>query len=49
METREGGDAGVPIVVGQPESAQANAFREVAAAVIARVGVMAGLKLPTIG
>ena len=49
METRKGGDAGVPIVVGQPASAQAKAFREVAAAVKARVDVVSGLKLPTIG
>src|SRR5204862_135331 len=49
METRKGGDAGVPIVVGQHDSAQAKAFREVAAAVRARVDAVAGLKLPTIG
>ena len=49
METRKGGDAGVPVVVGQPTSAQAKAFREVAAAVIARVDAVSGLKLPTIG
>jgi ATP-binding protein involved in chromosome partitioning len=49
METRKGGDAGVPVVVGQPTSAQANAFREVAAAVRARVDAVSGLKLPTIG
>ena len=49
MEIRKGGDAGVPIVVGQPDSAQAKAFREVAAAVRARVDAVAELKLPTIG
>jgi ATP-binding protein involved in chromosome partitioning len=49
METRKGGDAGVPIVVGQRDSAQAKAFREVAAAVKARVDAVSGLKLPTIG
>ncbi len=49
METRKGGDAGVPIVVGQPDSSQAKAFREVAAAVRARVVAVSGLKLPTIG
>ncbi len=49
METRKGGDAGIPIVVGQPDSAQAKAFREVAAAVRARVDAVSGLKLPTIG
>jgi ATP-binding protein involved in chromosome partitioning len=49
METRKGGDIGVPIVVGQPSSAQAKAFREVATAVRARVDAVSGLKLPTIG
>ena len=49
VETRQGGDSGLPIVVSQPESAQAKGFREVAAAVIARVDVMSALKLPTIG
>ena len=49
MDTRKGGDAGVPIVVGQPDSAQAKAFRAVAAAVSGRVDAVAGLKLPTIG
>ena len=49
METRKGGDAGIPIVVGQPDSAQAKAFREVAAAVRGRVDAVSGLKLPTIG
>src|SRR5262249_12851534 len=49
METRKGGDAGVPIVVGQRDSAQAKAFREIAAAVRARVDAVSGLKLPTIG
>src|SRR5438128_7502557 len=49
MDTRRGGDAGIPIVVGQPDSAQAKAFREVAAAVRARVDAVSGLKLPTIG
>ena len=48
METRKGGDAGVPITVGQPASAQAEAFRKVAAAVIARLDAVSGLKLPTI-
>jgi len=49
IETRQGGDAGVPIVVGQPDSAQARAFRDVAAAVTARVEAVSALKLPTIG
>ncbi len=49
METRRGGDAGVPVVVGQPDSAQSKAFHDVAAAVRARVDVVSELKLPTIG
>jgi ATP-binding protein involved in chromosome partitioning len=49
METRRGGDAGIPIVVGQRDSAQARAFRDVAAAVTARVEAVSALKLPTIG
>jgi ATP-binding protein involved in chromosome partitioning len=48
VETRKGGDAGIPIVVGQPDSAQAEAFRKIAAAVIARLDAVAGLKLPSI-
>ena len=39
----------VLVVVGQPHSAQARAFHEIASAVIARVDAVAGLKLPTIG
>jgi ATP-binding protein involved in chromosome partitioning len=46
MQTREGGDAGVPVTVGHPDSAQAKAFRSIATAAIARVREMAGLKLP---
>ncbi len=49
MATREGGDAGVPIAVGRPGSAQAEAFRKVAAAVTARLEAVSALKLPTIG
>jgi ATP-binding protein involved in chromosome partitioning len=49
METREGGDAGVPITVGRPDSAQAQAFRKIAAAAAARVDAVAALKLPRIG
>ena len=48
IATREGGDAGVPVVVGQPDSSQARAFREVADAVVERVRVLAGAGLPTI-
>ena len=49
METREGGDAGVPITVGKPDSAQAQSFRTIAAATAARVEAVAALKLPSIG
>ena len=49
METREGGDAGVPITVGRRDSTQAQAFRKIAAAVVARVDAVAALKLPSIG
>jgi len=49
METRKGGDAGMPVVVGQAASAQAKAFRDVGAAVIAGVAAVSGRKLPTIG
>ncbi len=48
METRKGGDSGVPITVGQPDSAQAEAFRKIAAVVVARLDAVSGLKLPTI-
>jgi len=49
IDTRKGGDSGVPIVVGAPGSRQAAAFLEVAAAVTARVDAVSALKLPTIG
>jgi ATP-binding protein involved in chromosome partitioning len=48
MDTRKGGDAGVPIVVGQPRSAQAEAFRQLAGAVAGRVRELATLTMPTI-
>ncbi|HKX30224.1 MAG TPA: Mrp/NBP35 family ATP-binding protein [Blastocatellia bacterium] len=41
INIREGGDLGVPIVVGQPESAQARAFRQVAQNVAAQVSIAA--------
>jgi ATP-binding protein involved in chromosome partitioning len=47
-ETRRGGDEGLPIVVGAPDSAQARAFREVAGAVAARISTLNLLKLPVI-
>ena len=49
METRRGGDTGMPVMVGQPTSSQADAFRKIAAAVAARVEALAGLQLPRIG
>jgi ATP-binding protein involved in chromosome partitioning len=49
METRRGGDAGVPVVVGQPDSSQAAAFRAIAAAVTERVRALASLQLPKLG
>jgi len=48
IATREGGDAGVPVMAGRPDSAQAAAFREVARAVAERVRALAGAGLPTI-
>lgn len=41
LEVREGGDAGVPVVVGQPESPQAKAFRSVAEEVARQVSIEA--------
>src|SRR5438093_1631948 len=49
METRKGGDEGVPIAVGQPDSAQARAFRGLAEGVVEPLDAVSGLKLPTIG
>ncbi len=49
-ETREGGDAGVPITLRRPDSAQAAAFRDLAAAVTRRLEELSPLwPLPTIG
>jgi ATP-binding protein involved in chromosome partitioning len=47
-EVRKGGDEGVPIVVRQPDSPQARAFRALAGAVAARIGSLA-VTLPQIG
>jgi ATP-binding protein involved in chromosome partitioning len=41
LEVREGGDNGVPVVVGQPESVQAVAFRKVAEEVARQVSIEA--------
>ncbi|MDP2702821.1 MAG: Mrp/NBP35 family ATP-binding protein [Candidatus Rokubacteria bacterium] len=49
IDTRKGGDAGIPIVVGQPASAQAAAFLALADAVAARLEAVSALKMPTIG
>ena len=46
-EVRRSGDEGVPIVIGKPDSAQAEAFRQLASAVAARVGALS-VALPTI-
>src|SRR5882672_10612255 len=48
IDTRKGRDAGVPIVVGQPDSGQAAAFRALADSVAERLGTLSALKLPTI-
>jgi len=41
LEVREGGDSGVPVVVGQPDSPQAQAFRRVAEEVARYVSIEA--------
>lgn len=48
LETRVGGDTGAPIVVARPDSAQAEAFRKVAATVATRLASLSVMKLPTI-
>jgi ATP-binding protein involved in chromosome partitioning len=48
METRKGGDAGAPVILGRPDSAPAQAFRQAAAAVVARVRELSALTLPRI-
>ncbi|MBI3625500.1 MAG: Mrp/NBP35 family ATP-binding protein [Candidatus Rokubacteria bacterium] len=47
-ETRKGGDEGQPILLRNPDSAQAAAFRKLAAAVADRVSTLSVLKLPSI-
>ena len=49
MDTRKGGDEGVPIAVGQPNSSQTKAFRDLAEGVVERLDSLSALKLPTIG
>ena len=46
--TRRGGDEGVPVLVGAPASATAEAFRKMAGAAAARVSTLGMLKLPVI-
>jgi ATP-binding protein involved in chromosome partitioning len=41
IPVREGGDSGIPIVVGEPTSAAAQALKEIAADVAAKVSVAA--------
>ena len=41
IEVREGGDTGVPVVIGQPQSPQAHAFRKVAEEVARQVSIEA--------
>ncbi|MFN2532794.1 MAG: Mrp/NBP35 family ATP-binding protein [Pyrinomonadaceae bacterium] len=41
MEVRQGGDSGVPVVVSQPDSAEAQAFRKVAEEVARQVSIEA--------
>ncbi|MGA9767486.1 MAG: iron-sulfur cluster carrier protein ApbC [Blastocatellia bacterium] len=50
ISVREGGDKGVPIVVGAPNSPQANAFRQIAENVAAQISLLAmkGGGLPVI-
>jgi ATP-binding protein involved in chromosome partitioning len=48
LETRVGGDTGAPIVVARPASAQAEAFRRVAHAVVERLSTTTVPRLPTI-
>jgi ATP-binding protein involved in chromosome partitioning len=48
-DTRKGGDEGTPITVRRPESAQAQAFRELGTRVVQRLDAVAALRsLPTI-
>jgi ATP-binding protein involved in chromosome partitioning len=41
IEVREGGDRGVPVVIGQPHSPQAEAFRKAAEEVARQVSIEA--------
>jgi ATP-binding protein involved in chromosome partitioning len=48
LATQRGGDSGHPVVVAAPSSAQAEAFRDLAGHVAARISVLALRPLPTI-
>ncbi|MGH7388888.1 MAG: Mrp/NBP35 family ATP-binding protein [Candidatus Rokuibacteriota bacterium] len=48
LATQQGGDGGRPVVVAEPESAQAEAFRLLAGQVAAQVSIQALKPLPTI-
>jgi ATP-binding protein involved in chromosome partitioning len=48
LATQRGGDSGHPVVVAAPSSAQAEAFRDLAGQVAARISVLALRPLPTI-
>jgi ATP-binding protein involved in chromosome partitioning len=41
IEVREGGDKGIPVVIGQPDSPQAKAFQKVAEEVARQVSIEA--------
>lgn len=47
-EVRVGGDTGKPIVVGNPESPVAQAFKETASKIAARISVLSSRRLPVI-
>src|SRR5262249_30822197 len=49
IDTRKGGDTGMPITVGAPSSPPAAAVRALASAVVEGMTAVDGLKLPTIG
>lgn len=41
LSVREGGDKGIPVVIGDPESAQAKALKEIAARIAAQISISA--------
>ena len=44
MSVREGGDLGIPVVLGDPDSVQAKAFKQIAQNVAAQVSIQASKK-----